>query len=103
MKPLWLAVNLKRLRALKQLESRYGEMERGSRDLRGVESSTIGGGDEKDQNVASSHRKNETEDEEFPDSESEETISAPRTSPRGEGGARIVEAIGKRQANTLLT
>ena len=83
-------------------------MERGSRDLSGSaedSGSTNGGGDEKNKDIDSSHRVNEAEDdissdtlslsegdshsdesameEELSDSESEETISASRTSPRG--------------------
>ena len=82
-------------------------MERGSRDLSdGAEedSGTRGGGDEKDKGIESSHRVSESEDdknsdilfsegdsysdesameEELSDSESEGTISGPRTSPRG--------------------
>ena len=75
-------------------------MERGSRDLSGAENGTSGGGDEEDKNIARSHRVNESEEEELSDSESVETISTARISP---GGPRIVEAIEKRQADTILT
>ena len=58
-------------------------MKRGSPDLSGAESGTSGGGDEKDKNIARSHRVNESEEEELSDPESVETISTARISPRG--------------------
>ena len=58
-------------------------MERSSRDLSRAESTSGGSDGEKDKDIASSDRINESEDEELPDSESVETISAPQTSPQG--------------------
>ena len=58
-------------------------MECNSRDLSGAESTSGGGDDEKDKDITSSHRINESEEEELPDSESVETISVPQTSPQG--------------------
>ena len=60
------------------------EMERGSHDRSVTAQSTSRGGDEKDKDIASSHRLNESEDEELPghETESVETISVSWTSPR---------------------